>query len=233
VDGWSKDAFFEGQYTEKKAIPPVNVFLYLERDEQAARRATARVKQAKRLEKQRQFRDWKQESLLIVRDNRYGSVRAEQPVPTTALPETAFPPPFIRAQSAYPYQMRPEAFVRLREPEPEKKKTSRSEKTPPTTPTTPTTTPLKPLPAAPGAAAATGTAGEAASPSKGGMFARLMGSPAKPPGGAPAAADTSGSAAAAAPSPGSPPKQSTNNKVDEEKQMKKIATLQKVKGILV
>ena len=91
-DGWSKDAFFEGQFTPKKAVEPINVFLFLERDEQAAKRASARVKAEKRKQKKRAFREWKTESLLIVRDNRQITSKYEQPVPTTAYPELAFPP---------------------------------------------------------------------------------------------------------------------------------------------
>jgi len=91
-DGWSKDAFFEGQFTPKKAVQPINVFLFLERDEQAAKRASAHVKAEKRKQKKRAFREWKTESLLIVRDNRQITSKYEQPVPTTAYPELAFPP---------------------------------------------------------------------------------------------------------------------------------------------
>ena len=91
-DGWSKDAFFEGQFTPKKAVGQINVFLFLERDEQAAKRASARVKAEKRKQEKRTFRDWKTESLLIVRDNRQITSKYVQPVPTTAYPELAFPP---------------------------------------------------------------------------------------------------------------------------------------------
>lgn len=91
-DGWSKDAFFEGQFTPKKAVGPINVFLFFERDEQAAKRASAHVKAEKRKQKKRAFREWKTESLLIVRDNRQITSKYDQPVPTTAYPELAFPP---------------------------------------------------------------------------------------------------------------------------------------------
>ena len=111
-------------------MEPINVFLFLERDEQAAKRASARVKAEKRKQKKRTFRDWKTESLLIVRDNRQITSKYEQPVPTTAYPELAFPPEGIRSTTAIG-KMRNEAYVKVYEDKPVVSKLSaKSEKTP-------------------------------------------------------------------------------------------------------